>query len=290
MVIIMLKKTISVIAAAFITTALALTLGCTSARAVAVDGYDVPIDIVVNGTYLDNPAKGYLGADNVTYVPVKELYGAIGAEITADEVTGTITVKKDSTELLFNIPASCCLENGKMTFAGLRYESGVLYAPVRFLAEAMGGTVSWDDYRYEVDVTFPGVNVNRRYAETDYNAEDLLWLSRIVTCEAGSVSFEAKVMVANVVINRRADKSFPDSIHDVIFDKKFGIQFPPAHNGRIYSIPTPSTHTIMACKAALNGLELAPDCLYFSYTSDNFSWVYHNRRLYTTIGNQAFYL
>lgn len=286
----MLKKILTAFCIAFSVMVLFTVTGSVNAATAYTYGYDVPIDIVVNGTYLDNSSKGYLGFDGVTYVPVRELYTALGAEVITDEPTGNLKIGKDGLELILDNEGAYCITDGKMTFPGLRKHKGVLYAPARFVATTLGGSVSWDDYRCEVQMTVPGVKVRRCYAEKDYNAEDLLWLSRIVTCEAGSVSFEAKVMVANVILNRRADDRFPNTVHDVIFDKKFGIQFPPAHNGRIYNIPTPSTHTIMACKAALNGLQLAPDCLYFSYTSDNFSWVYHNRKLYTTIGNQAFYL
>ena len=93
--------------------------------------------------------------------------------------------------------------------------------------------------------------------------------------------------MANVVLNRRASSSFPDTVHDVIFDKKFGIQFPPAHNGKIYN--TPTTNTILACKVAFSGVQVANDCLYFTYSYDTSSWVVKHGKKYLVIGRQAFY-
>ncbi len=263
------------------------TLVPASAQRYAIDGHDIPVDIMLNGSYLASPAKGYL-TDGVAYAPVRGFCEALGASVEWNPVTFCAAVKKDYSAFEIDANACSCNIAGAVSFPGIRFEGNKLYAPVKFLAESLGGSISWDDYRYEVLVTLPGCVPEKKYLEQSYDRDDLLWLSRIVTCESGSVSFDAKIAVANVIINRRADPSFPSSIHDVIFDKKFGIQFPPAHNGKIYN--TPSTNTILACKAALNGAETAPGCLYFSYTRDKTSWVAVNRKLFMTIGNQAFYL
>ncbi len=282
-----LRKIIQVLLLSVVISAFTVIYTNAASAKAEVDGYEIPIDITVNGVYLNKDAKGYLGTDNVTYVPVRGVAEALGATVSYNEEAKTVTVEKSGTRLVMSLSSPNCYVNGVMKYICARLENGVLYAPARFIAQSLGAQLVWDDYMYEVDLTLPGHTVAQKYVETEYNADDLLWLSRIVTCEAGSVSFNAKIMVANVIINRRASTAFPDTIYGVIFDKKFGVQFPPAHNGKIYN--TPSTNTILACKVALGGTMLAPDCLYFTYTSDNFSWVYNNRTLYTTIGNQAFY-
>ena len=284
----MIKK-IFYISFVSVMTALILSFGSvTSAAKFTLSGYDVPIDVKLNGVYLNSSAKGYLGDDNVSYVPVEGLATAMGAEILRDDNAGTLRVTRGKNEIVFNLASSSCYANGNMSFAGLRNVDGKLYVPARFLAENLGANVSWDSYRYEVIVSLPNYNVPQEYIETYYNAEDLKWLSKIVTCEAGSVSFDAKIMVANVILNRRESPSFPNTVYEVIYDNKFGIQFPPAHNGKV-AAAVPTTNTILACKVAFSGVMLVPECKYFSYTSDNFSWVYHNCTLYKVIGNQAFY-
>ncbi len=284
----MLKRTISVFLCATLLCAALAGVFTAQAAGVSVDGYEIPIDVTVNGVYLNKSARGYLGADGVTYVPVRGVSEALGATVTWNGTTNTAVVTKGDKMLCFNTVNSLCTANGIPKLAQIKLENGVMYVPARFLAENLGVDIQWDSFMYEVDLTLPGYVVPSGYVETAYNADDIYWLSRIVTCEAGSVSFNAKIMVANVIINRRTSKAFPNTIKDVIFDKKFGIQFPPAHNGFINKA-NPTTNTILACKVALNGVMLVPECMYFSYTSDNFSWVYHNCELYTTIGNQAFY-
>lgn len=251
-----------------------------------VDGYEIPIDIKVNGVYLGEGMKGYLENDTV-YVPLVSVSKALGAEVSVDKFNKRTSISGNGKSLILFENKPYNILNGAFTFFKPLNEDGTLYTTVRFIADMFGASVSWDSYRYEVNLTLDGYTVPEEYIETRYNDEDLLWLSRIVYCEAGSVSIDAKIMVANVILNRRASPQFPDTIQEVICDTRFGVQFPPSQSDIIYR--TANTHTILACKVALNGVMLVPDCKYFSYTSDNFSWVYENCTLYTTIGNQAFY-
>ncbi len=281
----MLKK----ITAAFITAMLfvVITMPQVSAKAPAlVDGYEIPIDIKVNGVYLGEGMKGYLENDTV-YVPLVSVSKALGATVSVDKFTHKTSISGNgkSLVLLENKPYN--ILNGSFSFFKPENDNGTLYVTARFIADMFGADISWDSYRYEVNLTLDGYTVPQEYVETRYNDEDLLWLSRIVYCEAGSVSIDAKIMVANVILNRRESPQFPNTIQEVICDTRFGVQFPPSQSDIIYR--TANTHTILACKVALNGVMLVPDCKYFSYTSDNFSWVYENCTLYTVIGNQAFY-
>lgn len=283
----MLKKIVSVFVTGIVLAAISFAMTA-SAEEVKFDGYNVPIDVDINGNYLDNGGKGFLDTDGITYIPVRFASNALGAQVSWNQAKCQATVKKGSTTLVFDPASNICYVNGKKNKAEQKHIGGVLYINANFLFPALGGKVGWDSYRYEVKVTVPGYYVPSEYIETYYTPDDLYWLSKITTCEAGNVSFVGKVMVANVILNRRASKSFPNTIKEVIYDKKFGTQFPPAHNGSIDKA-NPTTHTILACKAALNGLMLAPDCLYFNYASNKTGWVAKNRQLYKVVGNQAFY-
>ena len=285
----MLKKMLSAFVAGFVITVIMLAQTSVSAAQVKFEGYEVPIDIDVNGSYLENGGKGYLDVNGITYVPVRFASEALGASIVWDSAAGdAVITTKSYVQLVFDPETQGCYVNGTWTYAAQRLENGVLYANANFLFPALGAQVGWDSYRYEVKVTAPGHTVPASYIESYYTPEDLYWLSKIVTCEAGSVSFNARVMVANVILNRRASDDFPDTVYGVIYDKKFGVQFPPAHSGKV-ARANPTTTTILACKAALNGLDLAPGCLYFNYASNKTGWVATHRPLYKIVGNQAFY-
>ena len=121
-----------------------------------------------------------------------------------------------------------------------------------------------------------------------YDKNDVYWLARIIEAEAGGESGEGKLAVANVVLNRVASGSYPDTIYDVIFDTKYGTQFEPTSNGAIYN--TPSEESIEAAKRALSGENNIGGALYFFNPSlVDAVWIRTNCTYIQTIGCHNFY-
>lgn len=111
---------------------------------------------------------------------------------------------------------------------------------------------------------------------------DFLALCKIVQAEAGTESYQGKIAVANVVLNRVANPNFPSDVESVITQPG---QFSPVRNGR-YAISTPSTETVDAVNAALSGTDYSGGALYFK-RSASASW--GNKVLLTCIGAHGFY-
>lgn len=66
--------------------------------------------------------------------------------------------------------------------------------------------------------------------DENYTAKELRLMSSIIYCEAGSMSDEARIAVANVIINRMNDTSdwgHVSTIKEVIYDDYWGVQFSP---------------------------------------------------------------
>jgi hypothetical protein len=63
-----------------------------------------------------------------------------------------------------------------------------------------------------------------------YTASDLRLMASIINCEAGGESYQGKLAVGIVVMNRVASKSFPNTIRKVIYQKG---QFSPVRNGSL---------------------------------------------------------
>ena len=66
--------------------------------------------------------------------------------------------------------------------------------------------------------------------EPSYTEEDLKYLTCVIYSEAGNQSYEGKLAVANVVINRKNNTEeymfgHVNTIKDVIYDTKWGVQF-----------------------------------------------------------------
>ena len=95
--------------------------------------------------------------------------------------------------------------------------------------------------------------------------------------------------MGNVVLNRVASKSFPNTVKGVVFEVNSGVyQFTPAANGSIHDSPT--EESVIAAKLVLDGASAASDALYFFNPSKtSASWIVRNRTYLVTIGNHAFY-
>lgn len=123
----------------------------------------------------------------------------------------------------------------------------------------------------------------------NYRDEDLYWLSRIIHAEAQGESYQGKVAVGNVIINRVNSGQFPNTIKGVVFDKQHGYtQFSPVIDGTIYN--SPGAESIKAATEVLNGARPVGNALYFlnPRKSTNF-WITQNRKYMTTIGLHDFY-
>lgn len=109
--------------------------------------------------------------------------------------------------------------------------------------------------------------VNR--SETSYTAEELKLLACLVHSEAGNQSYEGKLAVANVVINRMKSSKFPSTIKGVIYQSG---QFSVASSGALqkqldqYSNYYSNSQklSIQAAKAALEGTNNIGSKLYFN--------------------------
>jgi hypothetical protein len=92
----------------------------------------------------------------------------------------------------------------------------------------------------------------RNRGRLDASADELRLLGALIYCEAGNQSYEGKVAVGTVVMNRVKHAAYPNTIHGVIYASG---QFPPALNGkvaRIYEQGVPQS-CLDAAQAAING-------------------------------------
>ncbi|KJS68448.1 MAG: cell wall hydrolase [Peptococcaceae bacterium BICA1-7] len=103
------------------------------------------------------------------------------------------------------------------------------------------------------------------YGRIPYSEGDLDLLARLITAEADSESYVAKVAVGAVVLNRVKSPLFPNTIAKVINQANGGVyQFVPVKNGSINRPAKPDS--IQAAKEALNGSDPSGGALYFFET------------------------
>lgn len=121
-----------------------------------------------------------------------------------------------------------------------------------------------------------------------YDEEDLWWLSRIIHAEARGESFEGMLAVGGVVMNRLDYPAYPNSVREVIFDTRNGVQFSPIRDGSINNSPSPLS--ILAAIEVLEGRRNAGYALFFKNPNISpTSWISNNRQYAFTIANHSFF-
>ena len=118
------------------------------------------------------------------------------------------------------------------------------------------------------------------YGAYTTDADTTLLLAALIYCEAGGESYEGKVAVGAVVMNRVRSAAYPDTIHGVIYASG---QFTPAMSGkvnRVYEAGNINESCIRAAEEALSGVSNVGDLTHFRR---------NNGRDGLVIGNHVFY-
>ena len=245
------------------------------------------VPVYLNGI---KAADGTALGDTV-YMPIAAFYDAAGiqADIVRDEATGTVTVTAEGLSLKAADGQKYVTVNDRCFYLadGLQNLGGEAALPVRILAGSLQYTVAWDAESASVSLAADDP-LPLASADATYNAEDLYWLSHLINAEAGNQPFEGKVAVGNVVLNRVADPNCPNSVHDVVFDNRFGVQFSVITTGGIYA--EPNEESLAAAKACLEGASVVGKALYFvNPTLASSKWFDQTRTFIATIGEHDFY-
>lgn len=271
-----------------------LVCGVTKTTPIQATSYtfETPVSLTVNGHVIKTDSPAYL-EKGYTMVPIRAVSDALCAEsVVWNPKNSTATITKGDTALQITKSSNIAWVNSKKVTLekAAVIRNNRFYVPIRFVAETFGTKVNWDGTTHTVSITAPNVTVPPHLIENrDYTEEDIYWLSRIVHAESSGEPMTGKIGVANVVLNRVDSPEFDDTVYEVVFDRKYGVQFTPTANGAIYN--TPSADSITAAKRALAGEKTVGNSLYFlnPSISTNF-WIVNNRTFYKSIGNHDFYV
>lgn len=108
---------------------------------------------------------------------------------------------------------------------------------------------------------------------------DLALMAAIIQCEAGGESYEGKLAVGSVVMNRVASSYFPNTVMGVIYQKG---QFSPVASGRFATVlEKGADDSCVQAAAEVLGGKRTINCLYFRRNNGTIDG--------TVIGNHVFY-
>ena len=245
------------------------------------------ISVYINGIKVSNAYE----VGDAAYMPLSDFFNAAGlpADINWDEQTGTVQVSASGFSLTAVTGQAYVTMNDRCFYVpdGLQKKNGAVALPVRTLATALQYQTAWDKQTSSVSLT-ASEPAPLEPAATHYNGQDLYWLAHLINAEAGNQPFEGKVAVGDVVLNRVADPTCPDTIHDVVFDSRYGVQFSVVSTGGIYA--EPNADSVAAAKACLEGASVVGKALYFvNPTIASSKWFDQTRTFIATIGEHDFY-
>lgn len=228
--------------------------------------------------------------DDTTFFQIRAFSDENGAvEVKWNEKTSSAYVYCEGLELVATVGAPYIIANGRVIYNGKAnfVEDGRLYAPARSICKAFGFRIIWNADTFTAHVINEGVPIES--GDTYYNKNDLYWLSRIISCESGGTEpLVGQIAVGNVVLNRVADENNPDTVYDVIFDRRYGVQFAPAATPKIYREPLEIS--VIAAKICLEGYSVTEDALYFYAPKYTYAaWIEENREYLFTIGGHKFF-
>ena len=226
--------------------------------------------------------------NGITYLPLREVASSLGLYVSYDSASRTVNVSGKGLSLSATEGGFVTYANGRPLFSfspNVIMSNGRMYIPANALAKALGVTLTVSDSSVNIGGTLRPLSPASEF----YREDEVLWLARIITAEAGGESLLGQIAVGDVILNRVRSQSFPNTIYGVIFDRKWGIQFSPVANGSIYNTPTYTA--TLAAKICLEGTSLSDNAMYFLNPALSTSgWIVNNRTYAYTIGNHYFFL
>lgn len=145
-----------------------------------------PIDVYINGNKIAFTAGTPYLENNSVLVPFRVIFEKLGLQVLWDAKTETVTGKSSDLTIALKIGSTRATVNGtvkKLTTAPVS-SAGTTYIPLRFIAEATGGTAVWNSSTRSVQITTP---VSKAKDEASITA--LIRLSNQYFNEEKAISF-----------------------------------------------------------------------------------------------------
>lgn len=148
---------------------------------------DKPIKVYINGSNIAFTAGSPYLENNSVLVPFRVIFEKLGLQVLWDAKTGTVTGTGSNLTISLKIGSNRATVNGtvkKLTTAPVSL-AGTTYVPLRFVAEATGGTAVWDSAARSVKI-----NTSSSTTASDEQAiKELIQLSNKYYNEEKAISF-----------------------------------------------------------------------------------------------------
>ncbi|BCG57114.1 stalk domain-containing protein [Paenibacillus sp. URB8-2] len=113
-----------------------------------------PISIYLDGSQLQ-PGAEPVNVNGTLLVPMRRLFEGQGAKLSWNNTDKTVTATKDSTTLTYRIGDLTAMVNDRTVQLNApgQISGGYTMVPLRFVSEALGSTVTWDQAAHSVQIS-----------------------------------------------------------------------------------------------------------------------------------------
>ncbi|MBT2291897.1 hypothetical protein J7E73_22765 [Paenibacillus albidus] len=162
-----------------------------------------PINVYINGSKVSFTAGAPYLKNNSVLVPFRVIFEELGLNVLWDAATGTVTGTSPTLKISLKIGSNRASVNGtvkKLAIAPVS-ANGTTYIPLRFIAEATGGTASWNSTNRTVKIQTPASSASDEAA-----IRALIQLSNQYYNEEKAISFYSLM---------DSEASFAESVSDM---------------------------------------------------------------------------
>ena len=236
--------------------------------------------------------KAYL-RDGTVYISPAALCAHHGLESAVELEADSVCFMVPGLELEAALGREYMQANGRYLYTPEGYliigEEFFFSAHVIERALGVNVIVSEDGSRADIDAaTLNLLSGGKDYYEIHYPTEDFFWLSHIIYAESREQPLAGQIGVGNVVLNRIESDIFPSTVFDVIFDRRYTVQFEPISTGGVYA--QPDEMSVIAACLCLEGYNTVGDSLYFiNPEKADSTWFDSALSHVITIGQHKFY-
>jgi hypothetical protein len=113
------------------------------------------IYIFLDGKKMEFKLQQPVNVDGRVLVPLREIFEALGAKIKWDDATKTVTAQKNDVLITYKIGSLTGNRNNEIIQIPVpgRLVEGTTLIPLRFVGEALGAAVSWDEHSKTVIIS-----------------------------------------------------------------------------------------------------------------------------------------
>ena len=139
-----MKKTVSIFAVAAIIASMSAVSAQNNTPSVTVNGEKLE--------FTDNVVPFIDEESERTLVPMRDIFEAVGAVVQWDESTQTVIAVKDSSFVTLQIGSEKAFVNSEEKQLDVKalIKDDRTFVPLRFVSEALGAEVEWDNDNYTV--------------------------------------------------------------------------------------------------------------------------------------------